>query len=237
MNSPSAHLDVLLIEDDSHLARLTAEYLERYGVRTCIARDGELGLQEASRRSFDAILIDIMLPRKDGLTVCRELRARSAVPILMLTARGEEADRVMGLELGADDYLAKPFSSRELLARIQALVRRSRGHLGPSREVLRVGELTLDRAAMKATLKGQALPLTQHEFALLLGLAERAGRVLSREQLLELAKHGGVDGPVDRAIDVHVSRLRQKLGDDARHPRLLKTVRGVGYVLERGDEA
>ncbi|NTX09891.1 response regulator transcription factor [Myxococcus sp. CA051A] len=235
--TPSPGIEVLLIEDDAHLARLTAEYLERQGVRTCLARDGEQGLVEASRRAFDAILIDIMLPRKDGLTVCRELRERSAVPILMLTARGEEADRVMGLELGADDYLPKPYSSRELLARIQALVRRSRGLLGPSREVVRVGALTLNRSDFRASLNGQVLPLTRHEFALLLGLAERAGRVLSREQLLELAKGNDPDGPVDRAIDVHVSRLRQKLGDDARNPRMLKTVRGVGYVLERGEES
>ncbi|NOK09477.1 response regulator transcription factor [Corallococcus exercitus] len=232
--APQSPIQVLLIEDDAHLARLTAEYLERHGVRTCCANDGERGLAEAARRTFDAILIDVMLPRKDGLTVCRELRAHSAVPILMLTARGEEADRVMGLELGADDYVSKPFSSRELLARITAQVRRSRGLLGPAREVLRVGPLTLDRAGRRASLNGQELALTQQEFSLLCALAERTGRVLSREQLLELA-NGGVEGPVDRAIDVHVSRLRQKLGDDARHPRLLKTVRGVGYVLEQGD--
>jgi DNA-binding response OmpR family regulator len=233
--SPAAQppIEVLLIEDDTHLARLTAEYLERHGVRTLCAPDGERGLAEARRRAFDVILIDVMLPRKDGLTVCRELRAHSAVPIIMLTARDEEADRVMGLELGADDYVAKPFSSRELLARITAQARRGRGLLGPARELLRVGPLTLDRAGRRASLQGQELALTQHEFALLCVLAERAGRVLSREQLLELA-HGSQEGPVDRAIDVHVSRLRQKLGDDARSPRLLKTVRGVGYVLEPG---
>ncbi|MCE9669775.1 response regulator transcription factor [Myxococcus stipitatus] len=231
--STTPSIEVLLIEDDVHLARLTAEYLERHGVRTCCVGDGERGLAEATRRTFDAILIDVMLPRMDGLAVCRELRARSAVPILMLTARGEEADRVMGLELGADDYVPKPFSSRELLARINAQVRRSRGLLGPTREVLRVGPLSVNPGARRASLNGVELALTQHEFALLRALAERAGRVLSRDQLLELVKGGPEDGPVDRAIDVHVSRLRQKLGDDARSPRLLKTVRGVGYVLEQ----
>jgi two-component system, OmpR family, response regulator len=220
-------IDVLLIEDDTHLARLTAEYLGRHGVHVLCAPDGERGLAEALRGTFDVVLVDVMLPRKDGLAVCRELRQRSAVPIIMLTARGEEADRVMGLELGADDYVAKPFSSRELLARISAQVRRSRGLLGPTREVLRVGALTLDRGARRATLGGRELPLTGHEFSLLYALAERAGRVLTREQLLELAR-GTLDGPVDRAIDVHVSRLRQKLGDDARQPRWL---RRVGYML------
>ncbi|NPC69475.1 DNA-binding response regulator [Corallococcus sp. AB004] len=232
----ASRIEVLLIEDDVHLARLTAEYLERHDVRMRCVHDGERGLAEAMRGTFDAVLIDVMLPGKDGLAVCRELRTCSAVPIIMLTARDEEVDRVLGLELGADDYVSKPFSSRELLARITAQVRRSRGLLGPSREVFRVGALTVVRAGRKALLGDRELSLTGHEFALLCVLAERAGRVLSREQLLELT-HGSVDGPVDRAIDVHVSRLRQKLGDDARHPRLLRTVRGVGYVLGEDDGA
>ncbi|PTL84106.1 response regulator transcription factor [Vitiosangium sp. GDMCC 1.1324] len=236
VGSVTSRIEVLLIEDDVHLARLTAEYLEKHGLPTRCAHDGERGLAEALRGTFDIVLIDVMLPRKDGLTVCRELRVRSAVPIIMLTARGEEADRVMGLELGADDYVSKPFSSRELLARITAQVRRSRGLLGPSREVLHVGPLSLDRGARKVSLHGRELSLTGHEFSLLCALAERAGRVLSREQLLELAK-GTLEGPVDRAIDVHVSRLRQKLGDDARNPRLLRTVRGVGYVLGESEGA
>lgn len=231
-----SRIEVLLIEDDVHLARLTAEYLERHGVRTQCAHDGERGLAEALRGTFDALIIDVMLPRRDGLSVCRELRTCSAVPIIMLTARNEEVDRVLGLELGADDYVSKPFSSRELLARITAQVRRSRGLLGPSSEVLRVGPLTVSRAGRKALLEGHELALTAHEFALLCALVERAGRVLSREQLLE-ATHGHFDGPVDRAIDVHISRLRQKLGDDARHPRLLRTVRGVGYVLGGSGES
>jgi two-component system, OmpR family, response regulator len=152
------------------------------------------------------------------------------VPVIVLTARGEEADRVMGLELGADDYLAKPFSPRELLARIRAVVRRARGRAGPARGAVRVGALVVDPGAMRATLDGRELALTAYEFALLEVLARRAGRVLSREQLMELAK-GSADESFDRSIDVHVSRLRQKLGDDPKRPRLIKTVRGSGYVL------
>jgi DNA-binding response OmpR family regulator len=221
---------VLLVEDDLRLARLTREYLESHGVLVEHVADGRRGLEEASRGRFDAVLLDLMLPGKDGLEVCRELRARSDVPILVLTARGEEADRVLGLELGADDYLAKPFSPRELLARIRAVVRRARGRAGPSRATVQVGPLRLDPAARRATLDGEEIALTGYEFALLEALARRAGRVLSREQLMELAK-GSAEDAFDRSVDVHVSRLRQKLGDDPKRPRLIKTVRGSGYLL------
>jgi DNA-binding response OmpR family regulator len=228
--SPEPLIAALLVEDDVRLAALTREYLEGHGVAVEVAGDGRLGLEAATRRRFDVVLLDLMLPGKDGLTVCRELRGRSDVPILILTARGEEADRVLGLELGADDYLAKPFSARELLARIRALVRRARGQAGPANEVVRVGGLVLDPGARRATLDGRELPLTAYEFDLLRALAERAGRVLSREQLMERAR-GSAEDAFDRSIDVHVSHLRQKLGDDPRRPRLLKTVRGAGYVL------
>jgi DNA-binding response OmpR family regulator len=174
-----------------------------------------------------------MLPRKSGLEICREVRARISVPIIILTALGEEADRVLGLESGADDYLAKPFSSRELLARLRALVRRGRGMVGPSRESLRVGQLELSPRDYSATLAGQSLGLTTAEFILLRVLAERAGRVLSREQLLDLTK-GSSEEAFDRSIDAHISRLRHKLGDDPRQPRLLKTIRGAGYMLTSG---
>ncbi|BDG04503.1 response regulator transcription factor [Anaeromyxobacter oryzae] len=220
----------LLVEDDRRLAALTKEYLEGHGVAVVHVADGPRGLAEAVGGKFDVVLLDLMLPGKDGLEVCRELRARSDVPIIVLTARGEEADRVMGLELGADDYLAKPYSPRELLARIRAVVRRARGRAGPARTAVRVGALVVDPAAMRATLDGEELPLTAYEFALLEALARRAGRVLSREQLMELAK-GSAEEAFDRSIDVHVSRLRQKLGDDPKRPRLIKTVRGAGYVL------
>jgi DNA-binding response OmpR family regulator len=228
--SPEPLISALLVEDDARLAALTREYLANHGVAVEVAGDGRLGLETATRRRFDVVLLDLMLPGKDGLEVCRELRARSDVPILVLTARGEEADRVLGLEMGADDYLAKPYSPRELLARIRALVRRARGRAGPPVEILRVGELVVDPGARRATLAGRELPLTGYEFALLRALAERAGRVLSREQLMELAR-GSAEEAFDRSVDVHVSHLRQKLGDDPRRPRLLKTVRGAGYVL------
>jgi DNA-binding response OmpR family regulator len=223
-------LTALLVEDDARLAALTREYLGSHGVVVTLASDGRRGLAEALAHRYDVVLLDLMLPEKHGLEVCRELRARSDVPIVVLTARGEEADRVMGLELGADDYLAKPFSPRELLARIRAVVRRARGQAGPSREVVRVGTLVVDPGARRATYAGRELQLTGYEFALLKALAERAGRVLTREQLMEIAK-GSSEESFDRSIDVHVSRLRHKLGDDPKRPRLLKTVRGAGYLL------
>ena len=228
--TPEPLITALLVEDDARLAALTREYLEGHGVAVTVVSDGRSGLAEALARRHDVVLLDLMLPEKGGLEVCRELRARSDVPIIVLTARGEEADRVMGLELGADDYMAKPFSARELLARMRAVVRRARGRAGPSLEVLRVGRLVIDPGAHRATHDGVELQLTGYEFALLKALAERAGRVLSREQLMEIAR-GSAEEAFDRSIDVHVSRLRQKLGDDPKRPQLIKTVRGAGYVL------
>jgi two-component system OmpR family response regulator len=228
--SATTPLLVLLVEDDLRLASLTKEYLEGHGVAVVHVAEGRRAQDEALHGKYDAILLDLMLPGRDGLEICREVRARSDVPILVLTARGEEADRVMGLELGADDYLAKPFSPRELLARIRAVTRRAKGRAGPAREVVKVGALVVDPAAMRATLDGREVALTGYEFALLLALAKRAGRVLSREQLMELAR-GSAEEAFDRSIDVHVSRLRQKLGDDPKRPRLIKTIRGAGYVL------
>jgi DNA-binding response OmpR family regulator len=221
---------VLLVEDDLRLAALTREYLEGHGVAVVHVADGRSGQEEALSGRYDAVLLDLMLPGKDGLDVCREVRARSDVPIVVLTARGEEADRVMGLELGADDYLGKPYSPRELLARIRAVVRRAKGRAGPALEAVRVGGLLVDPAARRVVLDGREIALTGYEFALLLALARRAGRVLGREQLMELAK-GSADDAFDRSVDVHVSRLRQKLGEDPKRPRLIKTVRGAGYVL------
>ena len=220
----------LLVEDDDRLAALTAEYLERYGVAVVRVADGDAALREAARVAYDVILLDLMLPGCDGLDVCRQVRARADTPILMLTARDEEADRVLGLELGADDYLVKPDSARELLARIRAAVRRARGQAGPSDRLLTVGPLTLNPATRVATLAGRALDLTTYEFALLRALAERPGRVLSREQLLEIAK-GNAEEAFDRSIDVRISRLRHKLGEDPRRPSMLRTIRGAGYAL------
>lgn len=226
----STPLLALLVEDDARLAAFTREYLEGHGVAVVVVGDGARGQAEALSGRYDVVLLDLMLPAKDGLEVCREVRARSDVPIIVLTARGEEADRVMGLELGADDYLPKPFSPRELLARIRAVTRRAKGRAGPPQGQVRVGGLVIDPAARTVALDGQQVHLTGYEFDLLEALARRAGRVLTREQLMELAR-GNAEEAFDRSIDVHVSRLRQKLGDDPKRPRLIKTVRGSGYLL------
>ena len=223
-------LTALLVEDDVRLAALTADYLGGHGVVVTRAADGVAGLEEALRHPYDVVLLDLLLPGKDGLDVCRELRSRSDVPIIVLTARGDAADRVLGLEIGADDYVSKPFSPRELLARIRAVVRRARGQVGPKVKPVRVGDLALDPGARRATVSDREITLTGYEFSLLYALASRPGRVLSREQLIDLAG-GSLDEAFDRSVDVHVSRLRHKLGDDPKNPRMLKTVRGAGYML------
>ena len=227
---------VLLVEDDDRLADLTARYLELHGLSVTRVGDGGSGLAEATGNDYDLVLLDLMLPVRGGLEVCREIRAQRDVPIIMVTALGEEADRVLGLEIGADDYVSKPFSSPELLARIRAVVRRARGRVGPARHTFEVGGLRVDPGGMCATLDGRPLELTAYEFAILRALAERAGRVLSREQLLDLAK-GNQEESFDRSIDVHIHRLRRKLGEDPRRPRLLKTVRGAGYMLASDGES
>jgi two-component system response regulator RstA len=221
---------VLLVEDDERLAAFTKEYFEQNELEVVLVTDGESALREAPRGAFDAVVLDVMLPAVDGLSVCRKLREHSAVPIVMTTARVDELDRVLGLELGADDYVTKPFSVRELLARVKATVRRARGQVGPGARELRVGALVLHLEAMTASLAGRALELTTYEFSILRVLAERRGRVVGREQLLELAR-GTAEESFDRSIDVRISRLRQKLGEDPRHPSLLRTVRGAGYML------
>ncbi len=221
---------VLYVEDDERLAQLTARYLESHGVKVAVVENGLDAVSEALRLRPDVILLDIMLPGIDGLEVCRRLRARLDTPVIMVTAHGDEPDRVVGLEGGADDYLVKPFSSRELLARIRAQARRARGRAGPPGQAIVVGQLRIEPQSMQVTLGGRAVGLTTYEFALLRALAERAGQVLTREQLMDLVR-GNTEESFDRSIDVHISHLRQKLGDDPRNPRLLKTVRGVGYML------
>jgi two-component system, OmpR family, response regulator len=230
-----AGIHVLLVEDDAKLARLTSDYLEHQGLAVTRASDGPSAIREGVRPDVDVVVLDLMLPGCDGFEVCRELRKTSHVPIIAVTARVEVADRVLGLELGADDYMTKPFAARELLARVQAVVRRARGKAGPPARELTVGKLVLDVASLNASLDGRPLHLTSYEFALLRVLADHAGRVLSREQLLEFAK-GNADEAFDRSIDVRISRLRHKLGDDSRHPVMLKTIRGSGYMLTAGDE-
>lgn len=226
----STEIHALLVEDDDRLAQFTAEFLEQNGVAVTRVSDGDAALRTTRTRSFDVVILDLMLPRVDGLEVCRALRARSAVPILVVTARTGEADRVVGLELGADDYLGKPFSARELLARVRALVRRAHGHVGPDTNVLRVGLLELRVGSMGVTYDGKPLEFTSYEFGILRALAERSGRVLSREQILDLAK-GSSEEAFDRSIDVRISKIRKKLGEDPRSPSIIRTVRGVGYML------
>ena len=223
-------LTVVYIEDDAKLARLTAKYLETHGVRVTVAGTPSDGLAVVSRERPDVILLDLMLPEMDGFDLCRLLRSRTDTPIIMVTARGEEADRVLGLEGGADDYVAKPFSSRELLARIRAHARRAQGAVGPPVRVIVAGPLQIDTERRFAMLRGVPLELTTYEFDLLRTMAERPGRVFTREQLVELVR-GSAEDSFDRAVDVHVCHLRRKLGDDSRQPGILKTVRGVGYVL------
>lgn len=229
---PGAGIHALMIEDDERLAQLTTRYLAAHGVEARYELTGPAGLEEALRGHYDVILLDVMLPGRDGVEVCRSLRTMSDVPVIMLTACCAEADRVIGLESGADDYLTKPFSTRELLARVRAVVRRSRGQAGPANRLLHVGSLVLDPGSMRVEIDSVLVPLTSFEFQLLYTLAERAGRVLTREQLLDLV-HGSAEEVFDRSIDTHVSRLRKKLGDDPRQPQLLLTVRGVGYMLAR----
>jgi DNA-binding response OmpR family regulator len=207
---------------------LLAQYLGQHGLSVAHAADGGRGLAALEAGAFDAVLLDVMMPGLDGLEVCKRIRAKSHVPILMLTARGDETDRVVGLELGADDYLAKPFSPRELLARVRAVLRRAQR--GGVAERLEEGPVSLDLPAREARLDGRPVELTGLEFDLLAALVRRAGRVIPREALLGEA--GRTDTVVsERTVDVHISHLRQKLGDDP--PRLIKTVRGVGYVFAR----
>jgi two-component system, OmpR family, phosphate regulon response regulator OmpR len=222
---------VLLVEDDARLGAMVAEYLGRHELDVTVAPDGERGLAALRRGRFDVVLLDVMLPGIDGLEVCRRLRAVpewAALPVVMLTARGEDVDKIVGLELGADDYLAKPFNPRELLARIRAVLRR--GSAATARARFAAGGLAIDYDAREVTVDGRRVVLTHHEFELLAALARAGGRVLSREQLMD-ALRGQEYEAFDRSIDVHVSKLRAKLEKDPKAPRYIKTVRGVGYAL------
>ena len=221
---------VLLVEDDARLATMVADYLGEAGMRVTRAATGAAAMQLVATETFDAMILDLMLPDADGLDLCRRLRARSDMPVLMLTARGDPLDRVVGLELGADDYLPKPFEPRELLARLRAILRR-RGAPGPA-AVLRFGRLEIDTGAREVRLDGQRRMLTGHQFALLVALAERAGRVLSREALMDLTRGAELED-FDRSIDVHISRLRAAIEDDPRRPRRILTLRGAGYVFAK----
>jgi DNA-binding response OmpR family regulator len=226
---------ILVVDDDKKLCRLVREYLGPLGYDVAVAHTGPAGLELALQESFSAVILDVMLPGMNGFDVLRELRAKSTVPVLMLTARGEEPDRIVGLEMGADDYLPKTFSTRELLARLRAVMRRST--IASVRKEERaaavvVGDLHLDPEARAAALGDQPLQLTAVEFDLLLALAKATGRVRAREQLLNEVSERNFD-VFDRSIDVHISSLRKKLGDDPRSPKFIVTVRSAGYMMRK----
>jgi two-component system phosphate regulon response regulator OmpR len=224
---------ILLVEDDPRLADMLSEYLGQAGYRTVVAPLGAAALEQLSGSEYDAVVLDLMLPDMDGLDVCRQLRTRSDTPVLMLTGRGDAIDRIVGLELGADDYLPKPFQPRELLARLRAILRR-RVH-GPSSaagQSLHFGRLQIDVGARVVRVDGIQRDLTGYQFDLLVALASKAGRVLSRDLLMDLVKGERLDA-FDRSIDVHMSRIRAAIEDDPKKPRRVITVRGAGYVFAK----
>jgi two-component system OmpR family response regulator len=226
-------LRALLIDDDHRMAELLTEYFGQHGIEIVHAADGRSGLSRVEQEGFDVVLLDLTMPGMDGLEVCRRIRQRTvSLPVVMLTARGDETDRVVGLELGADDYLPKPFGPRELLARIRAVLRRAAP--AAQSEHVRVGDIEIDVSMRQVSVAGKPITLTALELDLLLALARRAGRVVPRDALFSLA--GRSDTVVnDRTVDVHISHLRGKLGDDSRAQKRIRTVRGVGYVLVKDE--
>ena len=244
---------VLLVEDDDSLASMIAQYLSEQGMVVTCAPTGSAALDRLgfepgalshghraasgiSQEVFDVVVLDLMLPDLDGFEVCRRVRARSEIPILMLTARGEETDRIIGLELGADDYLPKPFNPRELLARLRAILRRAPGASSAHADRHRFGRLEIDEGQRAVFLDGQACQMTAHQFDLLVALAQRPGRVMSRDALMNLAKGENLEA-FDRSIDVHISRIRNAIEDDPKNPRRILTVRGSGYVFAQHQDA
>ncbi len=221
--------NILIIDDDERLRELLAEYLTQRGFSVRQAVDGEAGARAVKGESFDLVVLDIMLPGQDGFETCREIRKSSEVPIIMLTARGEELDRIVGLELGADDYMPKPFNPRELLARIQAILRRTQAR-SLKNPTISAGPLRVDIDKRVVTLNDEIIDLTTTEFEILRILVANAGRVIPRERLMELAR-GDEFATFERSVDVHISRIRKKLGDDSKKPRFVKTVRSIGYLM------
>ena len=234
------HQNIIIVDDDPEIASLVSEYLGQHGFAVTAVGDGKAMREAMAHGSFDLVILDLMLPGEDGLSLCRHLRATTTLPIIMLTAMGSETDRVVGLEMGADDYVAKPFSARELLARIKAVLRRGVPRteldeggvkIAPSTEVLEFSGWRLDIGRRQLhSVDGVLVELTSGEFDLLHALLINPQRVLNRDQLLDLAR-GRVSGPFDRTIDVQVGRLRRKLEIDPKKPELIKTVRGGGYML------
>lgn len=227
-NFRTVHSPVLIVEDDAKTASLVAVYLEREGFKTITANDGQQALTLARQHHPIFAILDLMLPNVDGWEVCRELRRLSNIPILILTAREEEVDRILGLTLGADDYVVKPFSPGELVARVKAILRRTRLRPASTNELLTHGALTLDPTKHRVTLQGQSIGLTPSEFKLLSVLMAAPGKVFLREELLNCLYPSG-EAVVDRVIDVHIGNLRQKIEADSANPRFILTVRGAGY--------
>ena len=226
---------ILLVEDDPRLAEMVSEYLGQAGFRVTVAPLGATALERLAGAEYDAVVLDLMLPDMDGLDVCRQLRTRADTPVLMLTARGEPIDRILGLELGADDYLPKPFQPRELLARLRAILRRRSRAPTPGEKPLTFGRLEIDTAAHAVRLDGVQCELTGYQFDLLVTLAKNAGRVLSRDALLDAVKGEQLES-FDRSIDVHVSRIRAVIEDNPKKPRRVITVRGSGYVFAKAQD-
>jgi DNA-binding response OmpR family regulator len=221
---------LLMIEDDQALAALVGEYLSSLGFRVTTAATASGGLALLRAGGFDALILDVMLPDGNGFDVCREVRAGCDLPILMLTARGDETDRIVGLELGADDYLPKPFNPRELAARLRAILRRRA--VGGRAQALRFGRLEIDHGARAVRLDGQERALTSYQFDLLWVLAQNAGRVMSREALMDKVRGTELEA-FDRSLDVHISRIRAAIEDDPKRPRRIITVRGAGYLFAK----
>jgi two-component system response regulator CpxR len=223
--------DILLIDDDVELCSMLTEYMGRYGFRTTVVHRGDTGLKAALEKPYALVLLDVMLPGLDGFEVLRRIRAASSVSVLLLTARGEDVDRIVGLEIGADDYLSKPFNPRELLARVRAILRRSAGsQVIQEQSLLRADGLELNRAARSVTQDGKKIELTDVEFALLEALMQAPGKVVTREEISENVL-GRKFHPFDRSLDMHVSRLRRKLSGKDAAEELVKTIRGTGYQL------
>ena len=227
---------LLIIDDDLRLAAMVSDYLAGAGFSVERQTRGLDGIEAIARTSFAAVILDIMLPDRDGFEVLRQIRTRSQVPVLMLTARGEDTDRIVGLEIGADDYLPKPFNPRELLARLRAVLRRQRATDPGSGGEQRFGRLVIDHGSRTVRVDGDEKGLTSYQFDLLAALAANAGRVLNRERLLDLVKGEDLEA-FDRSIDVHVSRIRSAIEDDPKHPRRIITVRGSGYVFAKKQDA
>jgi len=223
---------ILVVEDDPRLADMLSEYLGQAGFRVTVAPLGRAALERLSAAEYDAVVLDLMLPDMDGLDVCRRVRASSDTPVLMLTGRGDAIDRIVGLEIGADDYLPKPFEPRELLARLRAILRRRVSGKTLAEQPLHFGRLEIDTAARAVRLDGAPCDLTGYQFDLLVALANKAGRVLSRDVLMDLVKGEHLEA-FDRSIDVHMSRIRAAIEDDPKKPRRVITVRGAGYVFAK----